>query len=210
MPTGKHLRHIDVTTGAVTGFTIAAVPSKKKGRVADIVVASHEMPWSAEMALVLREGRPVLDDVVFHCPGPAGLTTDALRDFPVALVLDTARRQLVTMGDHAGLSPVADPATEEFRRRARRAAKSVGGGPHRGRIGYGEAHYRALALDYLELQDAHGHRGLRERLAQQYDVSPETMRDWIRRARELQFLSKATPGRGGSDAGPRLHEETTR
>src|SRR4029079_17499604 len=76
-----------------------------------------------------------------------------------------------------------------------------------------DALIRHIALEYLALFERGVTRGILVRLAEQESerlgryVAPETVRDWVRRARELEFLSKGVPGKAYAVAGPRLIAE---
>lgn len=80
----------------------------------------------------------------------------------------------------------------------------------RGRTGYPDDHYRRIALAYLDLLAMGNRRGILNKLAEQETnrlaryVPRETVRTWVRRARELQFLTAGEPGRAGAEPGPRL------
>jgi hypothetical protein len=74
---------------------------------------------------------------------------------------------------------------------------------------------RRVALEYLALFESGVTRGILDRLAEQESerlgrpVARETVRDWVRRARELQYPSEGVPGKAYAVAGPRLIAEQT-
>jgi hypothetical protein len=76
----------------------------------------------------------------------------------------------------------------------------------RGRRGNSPEFYRAFAIEALEEQRLGNARGLRGRLAKRRSVSIPTVRDWLRRARDLEFLAEAEWGKAGVAPGPRLNE----
>ncbi len=90
------------------------------------------------------------------------------------------------------------------------AARNVEPGTRRagGRPGLGDAHYRHIAYAYLDLQEKGTSRGLSKMLAVQENVSPSTIRDWVRGARTRGFLSATSQGRSGSLPGPKLGSAT--
>ena len=77
----------------------------------------------------------------------------------------------------------------------------------RGRRGRTDAHYRDIAIAYLEVYESGVSRGILDELAARYGRPRETIRDWVRRARELGFLTTGTQGRAGAEPGPRLLSE---
>jgi hypothetical protein len=69
---------------------------------------------------------------------------------------------------------------------------------------YPDAHYRDVALIYLELL-AQGHqRRIAVKLAEQLGITKQAARDWIHRARELGYLTPSQQGRPGGRAGHRI------
>ncbi len=100
-----------------------------------------------------------------------------------------------------------DQAAIELRRladRRRRREQRIG----RGR-GRGDEFYKWVALEYVQAL-AEDSRRIHEVIAehaqqtQGLDVGRETVRDWIKRARELGFLTAGQQGRAGGELGPRF------
>ena len=147
-------------------------------------------------------------------PGQGEVTPALLRAVSLALIVARAQAALrsapesVELADELGISQASDVA----RREAERAAKialSVGR-KKGGRPSYPDSHYEWLARQYLALYDAGVGRGIRNQLAHLASerlgrpIPTNTIRDWIRRARELGFLEGATQGRAGARPGPNL------
>jgi hypothetical protein len=75
----------------------------------------------------------------------------------------------------------------------------------RGRAGYPDDHYRRIAFAYIDDIKEHGNsRGVLDRLAKAEHVQRSTIRDWVKRARELEFLAPTKQGRAAALAGPNL------
>jgi hypothetical protein len=92
----------------------------------------------------------------------------------------------------------------------------------KGRKGLGDAHYRKIAMLYLEIYNQGVTKGILKAIAARLDeehadagtvtrpkTSPATVRDWVNRARELEFLSEGKSGRAGAAPGSRLAEATS-
>src|SRR5262249_27537687 len=90
------------------------------------------------------------------------------------------------------------------RTRLRSTRRATRGVPRR-RTHYGDQHYRQVAEVALGHQQR-GHAPLRDTLAKEFNCKPETVRDWLRRARELGWLATTGPGRRGVEPGPRLRD----
>jgi hypothetical protein len=78
---------------------------------------------------------------------------------------------------------------------------------HKGRRGHPDEHYRDVALAYLGLYTGGVGRGILQALAEPYEVPWQTARDWVARARELEYLTPGKAGRAGAAPGPRLIAE---
>jgi hypothetical protein len=68
---------------------------------------------------------------------------------------------------------------------------------------FGPEHYAGIACDSIALYRK-GQRGIRATLAKERKVSEATIRDWIRRARELGFLAESKHGKADYRPGPNL------
>lgn len=139
----------------------------------------------------------------------AGITGTVLRRIPVGKILDQARLALLArpattwveqMVEAGAVPPFDSGQLVEVEGMA--TGHKVGPG----RPARSDDDFERIARQYLELQTAYGARGLLERLAAAQDPpkTRETMRDIVRAATKKQFLSPATPGRGGRGPGPRL------
>jgi hypothetical protein len=73
---------------------------------------------------------------------------------------------------------------------------------------YPDEHYLTIALLYLDLLSQGGQRNILSRLAEQLEIPKTTARDWVHRARQLQYLTPSRQGRPGAQPGPRLQQET--
>lgn len=83
-----------------------------------------------------------------------------------------------------------------------------------GRPALPDEHYEHVAHLYLELYGQGVKRGIIAELAERmstpdHAVPRETARDWIKRSRDLGFLSPGKQGRAGAVPGPRLLPDTT-
>ncbi len=159
-----------------------------------------------ELVIFRLEVVPWDDDVI-------GLGTAALANLPLHRWLVAAHSRLSDPGIAAwfqakGAQVLTPGQLAEVRRDAKRLAKSTP--PKPGPKGFGEAYYRRLALEYLELQPKIG-RGIRIELAdretkrQNQPVTPLNIRDALNKATELGFLAKGTRGRAGRMPGPNLY-----
>lgn len=105
-----------------------------------------------------------------------------------------------------GLGIAVSPEDAET---ARRAADAVKATPlRRGSRGYPDDHYRGVALEYLRLQAEGRSKGLLIDMAETYGRPRETIRDWVRGARERGFLSGGVRGKVGAEPGPNLYKVT--
>ena len=84
------------------------------------------------------------------------------------------------------------------------AAKEAETPRRRGRPGLPDDHYKRIALEYLELFAAGYRRGILDELACRHKRPKQTVRDWVHRARELDYLTKGKQGRAGAKRGHRL------
>jgi hypothetical protein len=135
-----------------------------------------------------------------------GVSTDVLRKLPLGRWLASAH---ATMSDSEQWLATGELSkTDEGRKWARRAAEQARSMKlERGPKGYPPDHYRRIAIEYLDLQAQGVGRGIQKRLAEIEHVNWQTIRDWLNRAKELEFLSAGTPGRAGRSAGPNLYKE---
>jgi hypothetical protein len=87
--------------------------------------------------------------------------------------------------------------------------RAVSGTTSRGRPALPDEHYEHVARLYLELYGQGVKRGILEEIARRmstpgHPVPRETARDWVKRSRDLEFLSRGRQGRAGAMPGPRL------
>lgn len=157
----------------------------------------------------------------------AGITGTVLRKIPVGKILDQARLALLaspavdfldqilataSAAEKGGGDPMAVAAAAFDSSRLADVEEMATEPKRSGRPARSDDEFQRIARQYLELQIAHGARGLLERLgaAQDPPKTRETMRDIVRAATKKQFLSPATRGRGGRGPGPRLLSKETR
>jgi hypothetical protein len=130
----------------------------------------------------------------------------------VAQIRDSAIEDFRSSGPTAEVTPFADapnavvrlfPPDEEERRREllARTARPYA----RGRHGLGEAHWRHVALAYVDICSTATRRtNTYAELAKRLEISERRARDWVREARRREYL---LPGRSGvteAVPGPRL------
>lgn len=141
------------------------------------------------------------------------ITSDLLRRIPLgAIVARTEARLADTSWLENGVIVVMGPdkAPEdltESEMRALTTASTVRPRP-RGRPTLSDEHLENVARAYLE--EATQGVGLTRRLAARFDRPEPTIRDWVAATRSRGYLSKASPGRRGASAGPKLHTQTMR
>jgi hypothetical protein len=148
------------------------------------------------------------DDPPARLPTPAEcITPDALRRVPVGRLLESVRREVLAQEVFDRLAPdFGIRVREEQRRYHRRAARALRGKTlRRGRPRLGDEHFRRVAEVALQLQ-SEGRSSLRHAIAEEFRVSEGTVRDWTRRARELEWLAPSRQGVRGVMPGPRLEE----
>jgi hypothetical protein len=84
------------------------------------------------------------------------------------------------------------------------------GRPNRGRAAKSPDFYRQVAEMYLVFLSRHGQRvvkAMTDELRKQpehYKLSRDTVSTWVRRARQEQWLTSASPGKAGGGPGPKL------
>jgi len=192
--------------------------------------SSRTEPWLIRGVLRASNGGLVLSLIsVEHLSDPAiEVTGVVLHRVPVARLRDFATSYLAMASDFAdvlamrrapeGVDPDTpwlvkqgeqDAARKQWARRVARQAKQVV--PlQRGRKGYPVDHYRRIALLTLTIYEElkrEGRRDVVKELAAREGVPYQTVRDWIRRARELGFLGPTQRGRSQWAAGPNLQRK---
>jgi hypothetical protein len=170
------------------------------GEESGVAVPQPYLGWIAYGLLTVEHGHLTIATMRLATLGERrdGVTSVLIRRVRVDAILQAARERLVdtTFGDLAG---------GDWAHQAHAVKEAMHGVElKRGREGYPADHYRKIALRALQLQAEHGARGVRQRLAEAEGRPPETVRDWIKRARQLGYLAPATPGRAGYVPGPNL------
>lgn len=140
---------------------------------------------------------------------PAALSATMLRSLKVDRIVELARQRILDDEEWLDVAPElqfdlpSPERIEEIKKLGRQAARQAA---RRGRPGNPPEFYRAFALEALQLQGEVGKtRGLRPILAERRHVEIGTIRDWLRRARDLGYLAPAEGwGVAGFKAGPNL------
>lgn len=141
---------------------------------------------------------------------PAGGVTGALlRKIPMGHLLTRVRKTLLLLPE----GPPDEPERiAQGRRHLRELAATLEAtardravkrrrGPQR----YGDDHYRAVALAYIDIVNEAGTaKGVLKKVGQRLHCSPSTAGDWVVEARRRGFLAPTTPGRAEASPGPRL------
>jgi hypothetical protein len=169
-----------------------------------------DVPWLVRGLLASEaSGAPVVRRLAlepWHEQGPE-VTTEVTHRLRVALLRDRALEQLrgkpQTLGiaERFGMGVTAEDRQEAVDVAAKSGSKTR---RKRGRPPlFGPEHYAGIARDCIALY-RQGQRGIRATLAKDRNVSEATVRDWIRRARELGFLAESKHGRADYRPGPNL------
>lgn len=173
-------------------------------------------PWLLRGVLRLVEGGPpILSRVSVEHFGSAGVevTSTAVR-FPLARVRGQAlgrlreKRKFLEIFRDAGweVSPEEEKWAREIEQEAEKLVLS------RGPQGYPRNFYRRLAIRHVELVKS-GRRDVLKALADEESerlkrrVPRETIRDWIRKATELEFLAPGNQGVAEARPGPNLYRK---
>jgi hypothetical protein len=172
-------------------------------------------PWLVRGVLrSVESGRPVMCRVVIeHFSDQAREVTGTVaRDINLGTIRSEA---LIRLREKAGsrvLLAQSGHLPQETAEMARAAAVeaargALARGPHGG---YRPEHYRSIALRRLEL-DAEGQTGVVGKLCAEWSallserVDRERMRDWLRKATQMGFLSPGRPGVTTRKPGPNLY-----
>jgi hypothetical protein len=143
----------------------------------------------------------------------AGITGAVLRDIRLEELAQQVKQRLIeqpkALDQLRQRGIVALPEADRLiRENARRAARTQ---LRKGRAGYPEDFYRGVALRYLEIA-ASQNRGVIPQLATEYgrrlkrEIPRDTVKSWLRKARELGLLEFDGQGRSGARPGPQLYE----
>jgi hypothetical protein len=157
-------------------------------------------------------------------PPDSGITMSVLRRLNLDQILHDVTETLATAGPRyevwkrfmreRGIDPrglvLADSRADEAAQRIATAKL------RRGRKGYGDEHYREIAVLYLDVFAQGVRKGIHREIARRYaearaepaDFHPVgTIRYWIAQAHTRGVLTEAHPGKAGAMPGPRLREE---
>jgi hypothetical protein len=187
----------DPTLAAKVAAAIEVRPSRGADPQLWLVLATFRAKGSEPLRLTQLSVEHLLDpmaevtSVVVH-----GLQVARLRDRVAAYLAIAAEPIALFVG------------TSKAKRRGRQVARAAKQTRRVGRRGKGEAFYRGIALEALELYDeGKGSRTVLSDLAAKHGRGYSTMRDWIAKARDLGFLAPAQKGRQQWLAGPALKED---
>jgi hypothetical protein len=155
-----------------------------------------------------EDGEVVVAELEIAPLVPNMLTPTMLGSLSLDRILTRARARMREKADWidtaAGLGWELPPS-EEVERIKELGRKARASRTRRGRRGNPPEFYRAFALEALEVQVEKGiTRGLRGELAKRRHQSIGTIRDWLRRCRDLGFLAEAEWGKAGVSPGPNL------
>jgi hypothetical protein len=160
------------------------------------------LAWDVSDAPVVR--RLALEPWDQDGPEVSSEVTHRLR---VALLRDRALEQLrrepemLQIAERFGMKVT----TRDRRNAADLAAKATSKtGRKRGRPPlFGPEHFAEIARECIALY-REGRRGIRATLAKERKVSEATVRDWVKRARELGYLTESKHGKADYRPGPNL------
>ncbi len=166
-----------------------------------------DTPWLVHGVLAADEsGAPVVRRFAIEAERPGGpeVTSTVLHRIRVALVRDRALELIRDQPRMLGIASRAGfPVQPEDETHAAAIAERAGA-PKRGRPPlHPPSHYARIAQAAIALYLTR-RRGIRAELAKQEGVDEATIRDWLRRARELGYLAKAQPGSADFRPGPNL------
>ena len=132
------------------------------------------------------------------------VTGPVIRGVPVASLRDFANSYLAVAPGVLADAGLPSAAEKRWAKRVTRAAAEQ---PlRRGRAGYPIDHYRRIALLALDIYHE-DHRDVVKELAAREGRRYQTVRDWVRRARNLGFLGPTQRGRSQWAAGPNLYRK---
>lgn len=145
-------------------------------RQGDLTIEAEVSPGSNGLAITR---------VTVTAPLPGGVTFSALRQAPLAAILQEARSQLAP-----DAPAVQIPKTS-------------------GRTELTDELLRAVALAFIEETGPGKDKRAIRRMVKRFGRPEGTVRTWISRARKAGWLAPGSRGRIGAEAGPRLREWMT-
>lgn len=170
-------------------------------------------PWQVRGVLrTTPHGIALVRVTVEHLTDPdREVTKEVLLRIPVATIRAQALAKIVKRPDYleafaSSSLPLPGEWLSEAREHAENAASEV---LRRGNVGYPDAHYKRIALRYLELR-SEGHRDPIQIIAAEETthlgraVPPQTVRTWLRGAQKREWLAKSRRGIAGLEPGPKV------
>jgi hypothetical protein len=198
---------VDVARGKDTVLGRWAKPTPaalSDGTTLVVFTPSDQQSPEVRIGFRVAEDRTVIHFVSFqdvvHRPG--GLGSEDIR-VPLGQLAAIGAQTIADMtpdewwGDPKAVETIKRALSKE----ASAAPRHVGA---RSRPRLPKAHYRRIAVVYLQHLHSGLTRGILQRIAADEGVSVATARDWVRRARELKFLSPGRQGTAGATPGERL------
>lgn len=197
-----------------------AVPDRPEV-IARFLATGPDTPWLVAGYIAARDGRLFLDQISIEAETetPAGgITSTTLRKLSLPQILAAAEYALTERPDwfdllerhHLGVVPAADYANAQQTATATAAA----GRSHPGRPRRPDALLVWTARTYLGLLRLDVRRGILIELAklaterEKRPITRETVRDWVKAARDRGYLEGGLQGRAGARPGPRLQALT--
>lgn len=186
-----------VNGGSFAGFELNVGPwwVTGKARIADGQLAIFELSI-APSPFELQSDRQMVSPA-------SGVTSSVMREIPIGAILASIRRELMALPEIGKLGEkLGYPIRSSVE-----AAKAFGVdgntkvGPGRKPQSDEELHEFALMALRLQSEDV---KSLRRSLADELGMPADTVRDWMRRARDRGFLASVSQGQRGVMPGPRL------
>jgi hypothetical protein len=174
--------------------------------------ASQEEPWLIRAVLRAAVDSPLtltrLSVEHFFRPD-VEVTGHVLHLIPVAEIRNRAQAWLrakeITL---SAFAEAGEKVSAADRRWARMVAAEAGKLPlNRGRKGYPADHYRRIALRAIDLFNVERRRDVLKALASEEERPYQTIREWIRQARDRGLLAPSKQGRTDFRPGPNLYRK---
>jgi transposase-like protein len=190
----------------VRSFTAQPVRLASKAALESIAESRGGKPGS----IVISEHR---DDITSAETPRGGVTAELLRSIPFGALLSDVFIQMELWGSPSSWSGLpeddgSEPEDWEIGRRAKRQAREIQSLQYKvGRRPYSDDFYRGVAEDCLAIQGERLSESMNQALADRRGVAKETLRGWVKEARNRGMLAPGSSGRRGFEAGPNLHHD---
>lgn len=135
---------------------------------------------------------------------------NAIRRDPSLLDIRAKLLDMIEAG-HGTMSKREQEVMTRARNEVQQIARNLrSSAPARGRGAENREWHRMIAEMYLAMLDAYGPRGVIQAMARELDAKPNTVSQWVRKARLDDWITDAPgQGRAGGEAGPKLEEWRT-